>query len=468
MIALYIAIGIVVGGVLGFAIASMLVAKKSRAEIADLSTRAIGAEARVEELRTVISDADTDFDKLRGDLQSAQTERSAAVVRLQEIEKKIADYDTLLKSVKESMSETFKALAADTLSNSTKDLLTAAEERFRSISNLSNAELESRKQAVEQLVKPLHELVSTYKSEVTQVSERAAKESAAIAEQIRQLPTALTSLQTETSKLTRALRTPQVRGRWGEITLRKTVELAGMNAYCDFSEQITVSTESGQLRPDMIVRLPAGREVVVDSKVPLLAYLEAIEAVTEEERSAALKRHADLVKKHISALSNKKYWDQFEKSPDFVVMFIPNDSFLAAAAEVNQTLVELALEERVMPATPTTLVALLRAIEYGWRQETITENAERIAALGADLADRLAVFSRHFETMGKSIQKSVESYNDAIRSFESRVMVTARRFAELGAPSRKNMSDLNLIDIRPDTASADSITQDRDDSATET
>jgi DNA recombination protein RmuC len=272
-----------------------------------------------------------------------------------------------------------------------------------------------------------------------------------VGEQLRQLALAQCLLQTETSKLVNALRSPQVRGRWGEIALRKTAELAGMSANCDFFEQESVSTDTGRLRPDMIVKLPAGREVVVDSKVPFSAFLESLEAHTDEDREAALGRHLGQVKRHISQLASKEYWDQFPAAPEFVVLFIPNDSFLAAAAERDPSLVESALTKKVVIATPTTFIALLRAIAYGWRQEQVAESAQRISVLGQELADRLSTMAEHFSKVGLALSRAVESYNATVTSLENRILPTARKFKSLGIPIKKDIVDLTSIDHMPRT-----------------
>jgi DNA recombination protein RmuC len=261
-------------------------------------------------------------------------------------------------------------------------------------------------------------------------------------------------LSAETSKLVNALKAPQVRGRWGEVALRRTAELAGMTPYCDFEEQVSVSSEDGLFRPDMRIRLPAGRGLIVDSKVPLAAFLEALEANTDEQRTACLAKHAKQVAAHVDKLAAKEYWRQFEATPEFVVpefvvLFIPNDSFLAAAAEQNPELVEIALSKKVVLATPTTFVALLRAIEYGWRQQIAVENALRIRNLGQELSDRFSNLVEHLTRVGAALTKSVEAYNSAVGTFESRILPTARRFKDLGAVGRKEIEELHTIDDRP-------------------
>jgi DNA recombination protein RmuC len=240
-----------------------------------------------------------------------------------------------------------------------------------------------------------------------------------------------------------------VRGRWGELTLHRVVELAGLTQYCDYVEQITVEGQGGRVRPDMVVRLPAGREIIVDAKVPLNAYLDALAARTEEERAASLVRHAQQLRQHMQALASKAYWDEFAKAADLVVMFIPGESFVAAAAEVDRALIEDGLSRRVVVATPTTLIALLRSIAYGWRQEQLARNAAEISELGRQLYERLRVLTGHVGDVGASLGRATAAFNRAVGSMESRVLPSARRFRDLGAAGGEDIPLLESIDEQP-------------------
>lgn len=245
------------------------------------------------------------------------------------------------------------------------------------------------------------------------------------------------------------LRTPTVKGRWGELTLRRVVELAGMSDYCDFEEQVAASSGETRIRPDLIVRLPAGRQVVVDAKVPLSAFQEGMQAATEDERQSAMARHAQLVRSHMNALSGKSYWTQFSRTPEFVVLFLPGESFFSAALEADRTLIEDGIARRVVLATPTTLIALLWAVAKGWQWEAIARNAETISQLGAELYERMGILTEHLGAVGSALEKAVETYNRAIGSVESRVLPSVRKFRELGATAAEEIPALQPVDQAP-------------------
>ena len=434
----FIALSLVMVGFLGWLVGKA----KAQASVA-------ASESRSQELRHQLESIQSQFDQLREQFREMEANKITAETKILEAEKNLAAQQTLLEEAKTTLSDTFKSLAAEALAGNNAGFLTLAEQKFKALKDEAASDLQQRKVSIEALIQPLTQTLTSYQKETKDLEDKRLREVSAVGEQLQSLASGQLKLQTETAKLVNALRSPQVRGRWGEIALRKTAELAGMSPHCDFIEQESVETETGRLRPDMVVKLPAGREVVVDSKVSLAAYLEALEANTDEERDAALVRHAAQVKQHVNKLASKDYWEQFKSAPEFVVLFIPNDSFLAAAAEKDPALVESALGKQIVIATPTTFIALLRAIAYGWRQEQVAENAQRISALGQELSDRIGVLTDHLIKIGGSLGKAVESYNAAVASLESRVLPSARKFKQLGSGSKKEIEELQVIEQQP-------------------
>lgn len=379
-------------------------------------------------------------------LRDRDARTAAAEARAEELRRQIVEQRTLLDEAKTSLTHTFRALAADALAGNNQGFLDLAEQKFKALKDDAAGSLDARQRAIETLVQPLRETLAAFQQETKELEHKRVRDASAVGEQLRQLAMTHGALQNETARLVNALRSPHVRGRWGEITLRRIAELAGMTANCDFYEQESVETADGRLRPDMVVRLPAGRDVVVDSKTPLAGYLEALEATGEQERDSALAKYATQVRQHVAKLASKEYWEQFDNAPEFVVLFVPNDSFLIAASEKDPGLVEGAMARKVVIATPATFIGLLRAFAYGWRQEQITENARRISDLGQELADRMATVVDHVGRIGAALGKAVQSYNQSVASLESRVLPTARKFKELGAGGRKEIDEIEQIE----------------------
>ncbi|MGC2772534.1 MAG: DNA recombination protein RmuC [Candidatus Sulfotelmatobacter sp.] len=401
-------------------------------------------------------------------LQHAHTELVAANARLESdlaSERKFSeDKIILVTHASEDLRNAFKALASEALSANTSCFLQTAEETLKRFQIQARGDLENRQKAVADLVAPVRDSLNKVDAQIQQMEVARGDAYGELRAQVQSLITTQKELQSETGNLVRALRTPNVRGRWGEIQLRRVVEIAGMLSYCDFTEQESVTTETGRLRPDLVVKLPGGKNVVVDAKTPLQAFLDAFETTDEEARRACLANHARQVRDHMKTLAGKNYWEQFDPTPEFVVMFLPGETFFSAALEQDSSLIEQGVLSRVIPASPTTLIALLKAVNYGWNQEKLARNAQQISALGKELHDRLRLLAAHITQVGTGLDRAVESYNKAVGSLESRVLVSARKFAELGASVADDIPELEPIET---TARALSFEWDEDDALPE-
>jgi len=349
------------------------------------------------------------------------------------------------------LAETFQALADQALRTTQQTFLDSARSTLETVRVEMTGDMTQRQTAVETVVKPLTESLAKLEIQVREIESARQHAFGGIEQQLQTLSQRELELQKETASLVTALRAPQVRGRWGEMTLRRVAELAGMVERCDFFEQETQETESGRIRPDVIVRLPGDRTVVVDAKVPLTAYLDAMAATSDAERRNALMRHSQQVAKHVDQLSNKTYWQQFQPAPEFVVLFLPGDHFFSAALEYKPMLVEDAARLKILIATPSTLIAILKGVAYGWRHERLAENAEQIRQVAAEIFDRIVTLETHFNDVGRSLGKSVEAYNRCVASLESRLYPSLRRIRELGATTVEEPPAPEPVDIVPRT-----------------
>ncbi len=350
----------------------------------------------------------------------------------------------------EELESRFRTLAGEILDSNSRTFLRLVSERFAAHSSEAEKSLEARKKEIENLLRPMRENMEKFERAVGEIEKAREGAYKALLEQVRMLAEGQQSLRRETLKLVQALRQPKTRGRWGEMQLRRVFELAGMNEHVDFVTETTVPGGEGKLRPDAIVHLPGGKSVVVDAKTPLEAYLDAVEAGDEGARAEHLQRHARQLREHVRKLGSKEYWNALSEAPDFVVMFVPGEAFYAAALEVDPDLFEEALRQKVLITTPATLIALVKAIAYGWQQEKIAENAQQIADLARELHDRIRTFGEHMEKLGRGLRQTVESYNRAVGSLESRVLPAARRFEDLDVTVQgRRIAELRAVEIVP-------------------
>lgn len=422
-------------------------------ELAREIGRRSAAEASLEQLQP-LRDANAE---LQARLDAARSEAAELQARIAELrtvleeERRAAQEKlALLDKAKAELSDAFKALSSDALTRNNESFLQLARQSLEKYQETAKGDLEKRNQAIGELVKPIRESLDKVDVKIRDLEKARIEAYQEIKGQIQSLSETEKSLRTETGNLVKALRAPQVRGRWGEMQLRRVVEIAGMVNRCDFFEQQSADGEQGnKLRPDMVIHLPAGRQIVVDSKVPMKDYLDAVEATDEHRRLHHLREHARQLRDHVKQLTAKSYWERFDQTPEFVVLFLPGESFFSAALEQDPSLLEEG-GRHVILATPTTLIGLLRAVAYGWREEALATNAREISALGKQLYERLSTLGGHMGKLGRQLDQSVESYNAAVGSLETRVLVSARKFKELGAaPEGAEIEELSPIDTAP-------------------
>ena len=412
-----------VGAALGWFVAqsrTAATAERARLQAADLET-----------VRARLLEVEAQKSKVENDLSA---ERAAAGEKI-----------AALTEAQERLANSFKALSADALRSNNQSFLELARESFGKLHQQSADELGKRQQAIDSMVKPLKESLEKVDAKIGEIEKARANAYGALSEQLKSLGTAQVSLAAEASKLTTALRSTTTAGTWGELQLRRVVEMSGMSSYCDFTEQ----QSAGSFRPDLIVRLPGGQQIVIDAKAPNDAYREAVNASDDAVRTAKLAEHAAKVRSHIDALGAKDYWAQFQPSPEFVVLFLPGDQFLSGALQGDPSLIDRAIGKKVLLATPASLIALLKAAAYGWRQEAVSKNAEEIANYGRQLYDRIAGFAEHLDKVGRSLENASKSYNSAVGAFEGTLLPGARKFADLGAKGTKELPEPAAVETTP-------------------
>jgi DNA recombination protein RmuC len=486
---LLVLVGVALGGVIGW----LLAAARARTEMiksqVDAEGRVKAAESTLQEVRVRVDALQTSLagrERELADLQQkvreegeqkvkAQTElegaraaaedsnqlrerlkvegelRVEADTKWREAQASLAEQRKLLEEAKKTLAETFQALSAEALKSNNQAFVALARSQFETLQAQARGDLETRQKAIDGLVGPLKESLGRYENQILEMEKARQKAYGTLDEQLRTLAQANKRLEEETKHLANALSSPlKARGRWGELTLHRVVELAGMSEHVEFTQQETVTTDSGQQRPDMIVNLPGNRRIAVDSKVPLQAFLDAVNPEkTEKERADALATHGKLVRGHMKQLAERKYWEQVGAELELVVLFLPGESFFSAALEQDPQLIDDGMQKKVVLATPTTLIALLRSAAYLWQQEKIAQNAQVISDLGKQLYERIGTFLEHFQAVGDSLHGAVKSFNSAAGSMETRLLVSARRFKELGAATGKEMPEIAPVDEAP-------------------
>jgi DNA recombination protein RmuC len=426
-------------GILGFGLGVLLTWLYLRSSTAATSTRLSLAEQELATTRAALN-------AQHETAQQARTEVASLKTRIEQERKVAEEKFVLLTQARDELRNAFNSMAAEALKNNNEAFLHLAAQKFDGLRQQAAGDLDQRKQAVQTLVTPINESLFKMQEEVRAIEKQRIGAYNQLAEQLRSVAITQDKLESETGNLVKALRSPVVRGQWGELQLDRVVKIAGMLSYCDFARQPTVNTPEGRLRPDLVVKLPGGRNIVVDSKVSLSAYLDALETNDEEQRRRCRAEHARQIRAHVESLGKKAYWEQFQPAPEFVVLFLPGEAFFSAGLEEEPDLLEESVQKGVIIASPTTLIALLKGIAFSWREEKLAENAQAVSLMGKELYERLMIFAQHLDGVGKSLESTVNFYNKAVGSLENRVLVSARQFPELGVAASDDLPEPRQVD----------------------
>ena len=448
----------------GIALGWLTAATRQRGLISMLESKIADLSARFE-----IRSAEAARLHLRVEQLGAADVKCAALTAQLDAERRSGqDKVAVIEQAEVRLREAFQAMGAEALRQNSESFLQLARTSLSEMQQSTSSDLELRQQAISELVSPIKETLEKMDGTIQKVELARVGSYESLIEQLRSMGETQRELSGRTRQLGEALRSPTVRGRWGEMQLKRVCEMAGMLDHCDFTEQTTIDTGDGKLRPDLTVRLPGGKVIIVDAKAPLMSYLAAIECTEETERERLMRDHSRQVRDHMVKLGQKAYWGQFESTPEFVVMFLPGETFFSAALQYDPGLIEYGFDQHVIPSSPTTLIALLRSIAYGWQQDRVAKNAEEISALGKEMYARISTFSNHFDTLRRGLEKSVEAYNSAVGSLERKVLPQARRFRDLGAGTVAEIDPLDSIDLTmrrlevPEERAADMATEARD------
>jgi DNA recombination protein RmuC len=433
-------VALAVGVAIGWLIARGRVSSGYESQLRSLDSAKAAAESSATEVRRQSDTLRSEVAQARTRIEQESNLRAAAEASLSKTEENLKQQRALLDEAQAKLSDAFRSLAGEALNESTNQFLKLAESRLETMQVDATSQLNSKKVEIDGIVNPLNEALKELKAELNRVESSRQEAYGQLTSQVHALNDMNRQLRDETGSLVNSLRQPQIKGKWGELTLRRAIELAGLSPHCDFNEQHRVETEDGILRPDLVIHVAGGKHIVVDSKVPLHAFLNVVSAQNENDRLAAMKSHVDLVRKHIRDLSSKTYWSQFEQTPELVVLFMPAEAFFSAALEQDRDLMEDAMKQRVILASPTTLIALLKSVAYGWRQEDVSRNAEKISDLGRKLYDRVLTFLNHMEGIRRNLEATNKAYNSAVGALESRILPSVRSFRELGVQTTEEIA----------------------------